>query len=87
MILNRIARIKYKALRLSTYITLFNTVVLVAGFGWKWWYILVVPCILGAYWFEGKYGISGEMSVAWNNSKEWKEFKSKFDKLYMKLDV
>lgn len=82
MILNRIARIKYKALRLSTYITLFNTVVLITGFGWKWWYLGIVPLVILAYWFESKYGISGEVDVSWGNSSEWREFKKRFNELY-----
>lgn len=85
-ILSYIARVKYRALRLSHYITIFNTVVLVTGFGWKWWYILFVFGAMLAYWFEVKHGVKGEMDVAWGSSAEWRKFREEFDELKRNLE-
>jgi hypothetical protein len=77
-VLRYIGRLKYRVMRLSGYVTLLNTAILIAGFGFKWWYSLAFIGIALAYLFEKKHGIPGEMDVAWKNSAEWQQYKREF---------
>lgn len=70
---------KYRAMRLSGYVTIFNTVLLVLALGWRWWYIVAFLGFVILYIFEKKYGIPGELDVAWKNAKEWQEFKEQWE--------
>lgn len=76
-LLRLFGQFKYRAMRLSGYVTIFNTLLLVLALGWRWWYVLVFALFVILYLFEKKYGIPGELDVAWKNSKEWQEFKLK----------
>ena len=80
-VLRGIARMKYRVMRLSGYITVLNTVILIFGFGWKWWYLPALCFVVVAYLFEKKHGIAGEMDVAYSQSREWQELKQKIDDL------
>ena len=80
-LLRSLGQFKYRAMRMSAYITVFNTVLLVVALGWRWWYLLAVAGIVLAYFFEKKHGIPGEMDVAWRASKEWQDYREKFDAL------
>jgi hypothetical protein len=77
--LRRLARLKYRMMRLSGYITILNTVILIFGFGWKWWYLPCLALVILAYLFEQRHGIAGEMDVAWKNSAEWQKFRGEWD--------
>jgi len=79
LILRRLAKLKYRVLRVNPYVQFFNTALLLALTGWKWWYALAVCGLLVAFWFEKKYGLPGEMDVAWKSSPEWTRFMAEWD--------
>ena len=78
-ILRYVGRLKYKVMRLGGYVALFNTTILIVGFGWKWWYLLAFLGMAAAYYFEIKYAIPAEQDVSWKASKEWTDFRKEWD--------
>jgi hypothetical protein len=68
------------------YVQLFNTGLLIWIAGWTWWYLALVPVLGTLYYFETKFGIPGELDVAWKSSKEWQEFKRDFYELRDRLN-
>jgi hypothetical protein len=76
--LQRLARIKYRLIRVTPYINAFQTAILI-GFGWKWWYVLLFVGGVAAYFFEKRYGLAGEMNEAWKSSAEWQQFRREWD--------
>lgn len=81
-LLRALGQFKYRAMRMSAYVTVFNTVLLVVALGWRWWYLIALAAFVVLYFFEKKHGIPGEMDVAWKSSREWQEFKAKFEEMY-----
>jgi len=77
--LRRLARLKYRLLRVGPYVQLFNTVVLLTVAGLKWWYILALGGLMVAVWYEKNYGLPEEMDVAMKSSGEWREIKQKLN--------
>jgi len=86
MFLARIARTKYRLSRMSSIVGLSNSIILIAGFGWHWWYIFLLIMIVAIYIFEQMWGISGEQEVTWGANKEWQTFKKDFYELKSRLD-
>lgn len=80
MILRRLGRTKYRAMRLFPWITLFNTIQLFRLTEFSWWYVGFGILAIVLYLYEKEYGIAGELDVAWEKSKQWNDFKTHFDK-------
>ena len=79
--LRRLGSAKYKIVRVFAYIAIVNLAILVQVNGWQWWYLVVPPIFGLLYWFESRYGIPGELDIAWAKSREWQEYKIEFQEL------
>lgn len=84
-LLRSLGSIKYKLIRVIAYLQLFNAGMLMVIAGWKWWYILLLPIGWLIFHFESKFGIPGELDVAWKSSAAWTNYEKKFDELYKKV--
>jgi hypothetical protein len=71
---------KYRAMRLTPYVTIFNTLQLLRLAEFSWWYVVALLGGVLIYLYEKHYGIQGELDVAWAESKAWQDFKKHFDK-------
>lgn len=80
--LRRIARLKFRLMRVNPYVQMFNTGLLLIIAGWRWWYVLAGVGFLAAYLFEKKYGVKGEMDVTWQNSEVWTKYEERFDEIH-----
>jgi len=83
--LRRLARLKFRLMRVNPYIQLFGTLLLIDIAGWRWWFPFAALGFLAAYLFEKYYGVKGEMDVTWANSEEWKTFKKEFSALKRRI--